>query len=686
MKKYYPNILFVILLLVVSYYYNYHEIAFKSPQSVHKWRQSDCASIALNYYQNGMDFFHPETHNLTSDGGTSGKCCTSEIPILYYSVASFYKVFGHHDFIYRIFNTLLFFLGLYFLFRLLNYVLKDVFWAIALTLLFFTSPVLVYYGNNFLSNSSSLAFSIIGWYYFVRFYFESKQKWFLISMLVFLIAAAFKVTALFSVFAIAGIYGLEGLGLTKFKENGQLFRKSVGYLIPLLSIFIIVGSWIIYAHNYNLKHDCTYFSTTIFPIWDLNRTEIISVLEKIKNIWVEQYFHKSVLLFLLVCFLFIVSFFKKNKKLFLFSVIFIFAEVIVYILLQFLTFADHDYYVIDMYILPVLIVVTTFEVLKTHFNKVFRSPILKVIFAVFLFFNIYNAHQKINGRYEGWMNNFSENKDLYSITPYLRQIGISSDDTVISIPDGSHVSLYLMNQKGWTEYTDARFNKGNPRPYNQDSAGIQHSIDKGAKYLIVNGIKELYNKPYLQSYCTHLAGNYNNVLIFNLKNGSRNFNLTKQTIDQKLTCSAEILSSDMQLFRSETDRVFFQNGVTRSDEFVHNGTYSSKLNASSPYGMTVKFNDLKNGESLAIRVWRKSIDKSKGALIASSSTFKYYNNEYEILETDSAGWEQLSMEIFITPEFVNQELVIYLYNPGADPVYFDDLEIIRYQSIVRELN
>src|SRR5665811_2126527 len=79
------------------------------------------------------------------------------------------------------------------------------------------------------------------------------------------------------------------------------------------------------------------------------------------------------------------------------------------------------------------------------------------------------------------------------------------------------------------EYTDARFNKGNPRPYNQDSAGIQHSIDKGAKYLIVNGIKELYNKPYLQSYCTHLAGNYNNVLIFNLKNGSRNFNLTKQT-------------------------------------------------------------------------------------------------------------------------------------------------------------
>ena len=328
MKRYYPRILFIILLLVVSFYYNYHEIVFKSPQSIHKWRQSDCASIALNYYQGGMNFFKPETHNLTSDAGTTGKCCTSEIPILYYSVASLYTVFGHHDYIYRIFNTLLFFLGLFFLFRLLHYILKDIFWAIALALLFFTSPVLIYYGNNFLSNSSSLAFSIIGWYYFMRFYFEHKPKWFYISMAVFFIAAAFKVTALFSLFAITGIYGLELLGLIKFKKSGKLFSKPIWYLLSIIPIFIIIGLWLVYAHNYNQKHDCSYFSTTIFPIWDLNRTEIFSVLDKIKRVWLEQYFHKSVILFLLICFLFIVSFFRKNIKLLIFSVFFICAEAI----------------------------------------------------------------------------------------------------------------------------------------------------------------------------------------------------------------------------------------------------------------------------------------------------------------------------------------------------------------------
>lgn len=685
MKKYCSGILFIVLLLVVSYYYNYHEIVFKSPQSIHKWRQSDCASIALNYYQGGMDFFYPETHNLTSDGGTSGKCCTSEIPILYYSVAFLYTVFGYHDYVYRIFNTLLFFMGLFFLFRLLHYILKDVFWAIVLTLLFFTSPVLVYYGNNFLSNSSALAFSIIGWYYFIRFYFESKQKWFFVSMVAFLIAAAFKLTALFSLFAIVGIYGLEILGYKKFKKSGKLFNKPVWHLLSILSIFFVVGAWVIYAHNYNQKHDCTYFSTTIFPIWDLSRTEIFNVLDRIKRIWLEQYFHKSVMLFLLICFLFIVSFFKKNSKLLILSVLFIGAEAIVYVILQFWTFADHDYYVIGMSILPILIVVTAFRLLKSHFNKIFSSPIFKVIFSAFLLFNIYSVHHKINDRYEGWMNDYPENKDLYSITPYLRQIGISTNDTIISVPDGSHFSLYLMNQKGWTEYTDSRFNRGDPIRYNQDSVGIQHSINKGASYLIVNGINELYSKPYLQSYCTHLAGSYNNVLIFNLRNNIINFNLEKQSIDKKITCSAELLSSDKQFFCSEVDSTLFQNGNTRSSDFSRNGKYSSKLNAGSPYGMTIKFNDLKNGESLVVSVWRKTVGKSKGGLIASSSTFQYYNNEYEVLETDSNGWERIVIEIFITSRFVDQELGIYAYNPDPDFVYFDDLEIIRYKSILNSL-
>ena len=440
---------------------------------------------------------------------------------------------------------------------------------------------------------------------------------------------------------------------------------------------------IVYAHYYNQKHDCTYFSTTIFPIWDLNRSEINGVLSKVWNLWLNQYFHVSVLLFIGACFLFNTICFGKSNKLLIFSVFIILIEAIAYILLQFWTFAHHDYYTINMYILPILIIVSTFDVLKRNFNKVFSSPISKGAFSLFLVFNIYYANQKINERYDGWMNSFHENKDIYSITNYLRQIGISSQDTIISIPDNSHASLYLMNQKGWTEYTDTKFNKGKRTRYNQDSDGIQSSIDKGAKYLIVNGIKELYSKPYLKRYCNDLVGYHNDVLIFNLKSGEKNFDLEKRTINKVFNCNAELVDNDMQYFISTTDGSLFKFGKTQNEKFAHGGKYSSKIDANSSYGMTIKFRNLKNGESFEICVWRKATGQAKGGIIASSVPNQYFYNDYNILETDSNGWEKICMEFFISPELTNQELIIYVYNPNSAPVYFDDLEIIRYKSVLK---
>lgn len=684
MKRIQASLLFLALLIGVSFFYGYHKIALKKPQSVHKWRQSDCASIALNYYQDGMHFFKPETHNLTSDGGTSGKCVTSEIPILYYSVACFYSVFGYHDYIYRIFNTLLFFLGLFFLFRLLHLLLADVFWAIALTLLFFTSPVLVYYGNNYLSNSSALAFSIIGWYYFIRFYLNGKVKWLHISLVIFFIAAAFKVTALFSLLAITGIFILEQFGLFKLKDDNKLINKPVRFILSIFAIFLIIGSWLVYANSFNQKHDCYYFSTTIFPIWNLDKAGIHAVLENIRNIWIYQYFHFSVLLLLAVCFLFNLISYRKSNKMLIYSVMFVFAEVIGYILLQFWTFADHDYYTIDMYILPVLIVISTFDILKRNYYRIFNSLIVKVAFSLFLLFNIYYAYQKINDRYDGWMNDYTETKDIYSITPYLRQIGVLPTDTVISIPDMSHVSLYLMNQKGWTQYSDARFGKEKQIRYNQDSTGIQRSIDKGAKYMIINGIAELYNNPYLQSFCSNLAGRYNNVLIFNLKDKKQNFNIKEPTIDKIYKCNAEMLSEDHKSFINDSDSSFlFQNGETRSAEFARSGKYSCKLSESSPYGMTARFTNLKFGESFTISVWRKKSDKSAGGIIASANSKNpYYNGEFQVLDTDPAGWEKLTLKIFISDELAGQELTVYVYNPNPGAAYYDDLEITRYKAVL----
>jgi len=70
-----------------------------------------------------------------------------------------------------------------------------------------------------------------------------------------------------------------------------------------------------------------------------------------------------------------------------------------------------------------------------------------------------------------------------------------------------------------------------------------------------------------------------------------------------------------------------------------------------------------------------------GQLIAAGDNQeKFYLNEYTIKETDNANWEMLQMEFHIPKEMNNHTLSIYLWNPGSEPVYFDDLKIVRFHS------
>jgi len=74
----------------MSYRFNYHKIINYRPQAIHSWRQTDCASQALNYANKDINFFKPQLHCLLSDNYTTGYC-TEEFPILYFTVGVFIK-------------------------------------------------------------------------------------------------------------------------------------------------------------------------------------------------------------------------------------------------------------------------------------------------------------------------------------------------------------------------------------------------------------------------------------------------------------------------------------------------------------------------------------------------------------------------------------------------------------------
>jgi len=163
--------------------------------------------------------------------------------------------------------------------------------------------------------------------------------------------------------------------------------------------------------------------------------------------------------------------------------------------------------------LIVFIIVSFFYFLKENHFKIFKSIIFKILFSLFFIYNIYHCSNIIKDRYwGGWNNDWGKSEkynkqDFTTITPYIRSLGIIREDKVISIPDFSfNISLYLMDQKGWTGFSND----------NNDSIKIAEKIELGAKYLFISD-SDLLSKDYLQSFLDNKIGTYNDVEIFDLR-------------------------------------------------------------------------------------------------------------------------------------------------------------------------
>ena len=505
------SVLFVLIILTVSWYYGYHNILTYKPQSIHKWRQSDCASIALNYYQNGMNFFQPEVHNLASDNRTSGYA-VGECPLLYYFIAVLYKIFGQNDLIYRLINTLIFFVGLFALYKMLEKWLEDTFWSIAVPVLLFTSPVVVYYANNYLTDSTSFAFVLMGWYFFFNYYRIRKYKQLILSLLLFTIAGLLKITSAINVIAIICLLLLSSRRWSGLNQQSDRLKISLKSGTPFVIYFAVIIAWYLFAINYNRNHQTEFFSTQIWPIWELSKETLLWIKDQMwtkdqMNVnWIRDYFHITLHIFILICFIGIMVFWKKIHPILRTLTLLLFTGVILFILLWFYAFGNHDYYIIGLLVLPLFILLSFTDLLKRKFPHIFNSPVIKICFALFLLFNISYAGKRLDWRYSGWINDYPVNKDLYEITPYLRSLGITPEDKVISLPDPTPCySLYLMNQRGWTEHYQ----------HNTDSLKIQQSITLGARYLILTG-EDVKQRPYLQSYIKKKSGEYNDISIYSL--------------------------------------------------------------------------------------------------------------------------------------------------------------------------
>jgi hypothetical protein len=476
------------------------------PSSLHAWRQADCASQSLNYYQHGMKFLHPELHCMIADGGTSG-CSVEEFPIVYYSVAGLYKIFGFHNFWYRLFTFVFFALGLYAFYRMFLLLWNNQLAAMSASLLLFSSTVVAFYSIGFLSNIPAIAITMIAWLLFFYYYANpNKISLLLIALFLFAFATLLKISEGLSFCSVGCIWGLETLNITRFGKNSKKMMPmwaGVAYVFAFLLIF----GWYHWAHNYNNLHQQSYYFFAILPMWKLTGQNISDTWHIVANQWFKDYHSPSVLVLLAICWIYIFVFWKSCDKLLRTLSAFLLIGSVAYTVLFYDHYSIHDYYILSLYIPMWFALLTVGQSLYAVKNKNLMTT-WSILLAILLLTSVWSTRDRLHNRFFDWNYNFPETnmyKAFYTVEPYLDKIGIKKDDRVISIPDYSTCySLYLMNRPGWTGYDPIR-----------SSSDIEAKIKKGAKYLIVN-YDEFLHKDYLMPFLTKPIGVYQNIHIYKL--------------------------------------------------------------------------------------------------------------------------------------------------------------------------
>lgn len=497
------NVTFLVVFVILFFVFNLNKTFFEPPQSVHIWRQTNCLSITQNYYQYNLPFFEPEIHNQFCDGGYSGRA-VGEFPVIYYTVAQLWKVFGNEEWIFRMVQTLILFAGLWCLFKSMFYLFKNWIWAGFGSLLLFTSPMVVFYGPNFLPDAPGLAFVFISWYFITKFLKNRKIISLWISALFFALSMLLKITSGLSFIALGGWILYE---LIFQKKEDRIFNFQIKHLIPFVPVIFVVTGWYLYAEHYNAIHRGHFSYHGIWPIWTMTKVQFFRIIDALNKIYFKELFLPYTQYLTMGVWIYLLIIIKRLKRIFRYFIIVLPAGFVMQMILWFQVLEGHDYYTINLLIVFAAVWAIFFYSLKN--TRILSHPVFYLAGTVFLIWNIVTCQNRIEERYTSWMNSMyvDHMQPLVEIESYFVELGIDPEDKVISLPDYTiNASLYYMKRKGYTEF-GSDFN---------NIETFYTRIEQGAKYMIVNDTTILKTKI-IQPFITKKMGEYKNIWIYDLR-------------------------------------------------------------------------------------------------------------------------------------------------------------------------
>lgn len=478
--------LFLIVGIIVFFSESFVDEIKTLPKGIHSWKQSMHFAMTKNFYENNDKLYYPSLDNLFNSDNSGH--LIQEFPILNY-IASFF--FPKYPYALRVINFILLILGMYVLYRFTLKIVNDYFLSVLISINTLIIPIVFYYGISYLTDVSAMFLGIISVYVFQIYLENNKNYYLIVSFILLTLSGLMRLPVI--IFPIAFF-------LTILVRNFNL-----RLILPFFLSLIIIGLW----HYYVLKYNHYYISKPselcYFNLDEKTRnTTMLSISSFIKF----QIGYTNAFVFYYIIVIFLIIIFKKffEKK---FYIYFYLTGILslIYLILWFGIFNEHDYYLIPIIPFTVLALVS----LAISLNNI-NSTISKFIFILITIYNSLYSIDNIRWRFfqsrfehpfklmdkyeEGlhWWYEYEDNikwKSIRFISPYygsniLFKHGIRYNDTVICTfdPSPSYV-LSLLKLKGWTNY-------------NNDWHDLNDIINKtkmGAKYIITYGHEKITNNP-----------------------------------------------------------------------------------------------------------------------------------------------------------------------------------------------
>jgi hypothetical protein len=487
------HLLFFCAFAFICHQFDYIEIAKLAPQSQHAWRQTDGASMALNFYQDGFNFFEPRLNNcIRGDGRAVG-----EFPLTNYITSFFMLIFGETTGVIRIVNLAFWGIGLWFFFRLLYDISRDYVSSVILSLFLFCSAVVAFYAFTSLPNAPALAFLFASWWAFYQFFQAKDIKMLYFASVLWAFACVIKPTLLITTGGTLGLLWL--FDYFKKKENRLYFSQPLKNLIPLSITPVFLLLWRFWANHYvAVHHGEDMFLATINPFWEASQGEKDWILGWVFfDFWRKIIFHKIGYYFILAIFILAIFSFKKiNKNLFLALSVTILGNLLIAVLF-FKQYSVHDYYILDFWTLPAFFLVLFAFLQRKWVHGKYAQMAINFALLGLIFINFKHAKHDLIDRYKGIdPYGLPANRSILKIKElrkYTHNIGIKSTDTVYCANDPStNTLLYYMNVKGYTMWNKAIMRLGDSSTRRTpDSLFLDYLIkEKNCKYLIINEIDE----------------------------------------------------------------------------------------------------------------------------------------------------------------------------------------------------